>query len=105
MTEPQKQNDPDWRGRGWEAIRGGKTTDSKKIGADYTTSPVEGASMGDLPHAYNRDELQNTNLNASLEVPKRPGATLLGLAVALALVLFALFVVLMYFRSRIVSER
>jgi hypothetical protein len=86
------------------------------IGADYTRSPFDESLVHDeqgrilpnsadvyrgygeqrpeknYPHAYDRDELINPNVNPAMEFPREATATFRILAVVLALVVFGLVV-------------
>jgi len=94
--------------------------DRPLIGADYTRSPFDPSLVRDesgnlrddradvfrgygepipdanRPRSYNRDDLQNPNLNPSLEVPHDTTATFRILAIVLGLLLFGLVVAALY---------
>jgi hypothetical protein len=93
------------------------------IGADYTRSPfgendtegidtlMGGREYGEprpernYPHAYNDDELQNTDLNPMMEAPRRPGGTLSILVLFAGALIMLVLIALMFFQFAVPSPR
>lgn len=82
-----------------------------KLGVDYTRPPFrEGGTRGggseygepnperNFPHAYNSDELQNTDLNPMMEVPSNPGTTLSVLVLFAGALIMLVLIALLFFQ-------
>ncbi len=122
LRRANRDNEQHVHYQGWEVIEGGRRNplDEASVAADYTRAPFDESLVRDeqgrlldtrndavhgygeprpeknYPKAYDRADLVNTDLNPMMEYPKKTTATYNILAVVLALVVFTLVLVAMF---------